>query len=56
MLLGRNPTGFTKVVGFGVDWSFWKALTSGEGFLGQIGNLFKVVGGEKGNPFSILRF
>ena len=29
-------------------------IRGGEGFLGQIGNVFRV-GGEKGNPFSIFR-
>ena len=42
--------GFLKGTGSGI----LSGLKSGEGFLGQIGNVFRV-GGDKANPFSALR-
>ena len=45
--------GFLRGAGGGLG-SILSKVKSGEGFLGQIGNVFRV-GGEKDNPFSALR-
>ena len=53
---GLGPFANLKGAGFlrGTGGSLLSGLRSGEGFLGQIGNVFRV-GGEKANPFSALR-
>ena len=53
---GLGPFANLKGAGFlkGTGGSLLSGLKSGEGFLGQIGNVFKV-GGEADNPFSIFR-
>ena len=53
---GIGPFANLKGAGFakGFGGNLLTGLKSGEGFLGQIGNVFKV-GGEAGNPFSIFR-
>jgi hypothetical protein len=59
MLLGKQSLltqagGFSGLPSLFTGSKFGSALTSGEGFLGTIGNVFRV-GGEKANPFSGLR-
>ena len=53
---GFGPFANLKGAGFlrGTGGSLLSGLRSGEGFLGQIGNVFRV-GGDKENPFSALR-
>jgi hypothetical protein len=59
MLLGKQSLltqagGFSGLPGLFARSKLGTGLTSGEGFLGQIGNVFRV-GGDKANPFSALR-
>ena len=53
---GLGPFAGMKGAGFarGLGTNLLTGLKSGEGFLGQIGNVFRV-GGDKANPFSALR-
>jgi hypothetical protein len=53
---GLGPFANLKGAGFlrGAGSGILSGLKGGEGFLGQIGNVFRV-GGEKANPFSALR-
>ena len=53
---GLGPFANLKGAGFlrGTGSGILSGLKSGEGFLGQIGNVFRV-GGDKANPFSALR-
>ena len=59
MLFGKKSLltqagGFSGLPGLFAKSKLGTGLTSGEGFLGTIGNVFRV-GGEKANPFSGLR-
>jgi len=59
MLLGKGTLlqqagGFSGLPGLFARSKLGAGLASGEGMLGQLGNLFRV-GGEKGNPFSLFR-
>ena len=59
MLLGKGTLlqqagGFSGLPGLFARSKLGTGLASGEGMLGQLGNLFRV-GGEKGNPFSLFR-
>ena len=46
--------GFSGLPGLFAKSKLGKGLSGGEGFLGQIGNIFRV-GGKKDNPFSVFR-
>ena len=46
--------GFSGLPGLFAKSKLGQGLSGGEGFLGQIGNIFRV-GGKKDNPFSVFR-